>query len=158
MNDYSQIVIVGFGNEFRKDDGLGLYVARRLKNEMPGGINIVEGIHDGYALLNTWDKSSTVFIIDCAVSGKKPGTIYRFDALHEKIPSDLFDGFSTHTISLIDAIELADILEKLPEGLFVYGVEGKDYSTGVGLTPEIQISADQLAEDILSEIKSMVNW
>ncbi len=153
MNDLSNVVVVGIGNEFRKDDGVGLYVSRLIQEKGDMEIRVVEGIPDGYALIETWDDPSRVIIIDCASSGAKPGTIYHFDALKEEIPSDLFDGFSTHSISIVDAIELAKTLKRLPKSLAVYGIEGKVYSPGTQLSPEVKMAADKLVGQILEELK-----
>ncbi len=153
MNNISKTVVVGIGNEFRKDDGVGLYVSRLIQERTDREIEVVDGVPDGYALIETWDDSSFVFVIDCVASENKSGTIFRFDALIEKIPSNLFDGFSTHSISVVDAIELAGTLGRLPKSLTVFGIEGKDYSPGTQLSPEVKMAADQLVDQILEELK-----
>jgi len=153
MNNISNVVVVGIGNEFRKDDGVGLYVSRLIREKIDRDIKVVDGVPDGYALIETWDDSSRVFVIDCAASENNSGTTYRFDALKEKIPGDLFDGFSTHSISVVDAIELAKTLGRLPKSLMVFGIEGNDYTPGTLLSPEVKMAADQLVEQILDELK-----
>ncbi len=154
MNNISKAVVVGIGNEFRKDDGVGLYVSRLIQERTDREIEVVDGVPDGYALIETWDDSSFVFVIDCVASENNSGTVFRFDALIEKIPSNLFDGFSTHSISVVDAIELARTLGRLPKSLIVFGIEGKDYSPGTELSPEVKMAADQLVDQIIDEIKS----
>jgi len=153
MNNISDVVVVGIGNEFRKDDGVGLYVSRLIQERADREIKVVDGVPDGYALIETWGDSNRVIIIDCVTSGAKAGTIYRFDALNEKIPGDLFDGFSTHSISVVDAIELAGTLGRLPKSLLIYGIEGRNFSLGTELSPEIKQAADQLVVQILKELK-----
>jgi hydrogenase maturation protease len=152
MNNISDVVVVGVGNEFRMDDGVGIYVSRMIRENVNSEIKVIDGIADGYSLVETWDDSSRVFVIDCAASGAEPGKVFRFDALIEKIPGDLFDGFSTHSISIVDAIELAGTLGRLPKSLTVIGIEGKDYSSGYGLSPEIKSAADKLADEIVDGI------
>jgi hydrogenase maturation protease len=153
MNNDSNIVVVGIGNEFRRDDGVGLYVSRLIREKSRNEFSIVDGVPDGFALIETWDDSSHAIVIDCAASKNSPGTIYRFDALREKIPGEIFNGFSTHSISIVDAIKLAGTLNRLPKSLIVFGLEGKDYSPGNELSPEVKIAADKLAEQILNELK-----
>lgn len=153
MNNISNVVVVGIGNEFRKDDGVGLYVSHLIRERTDRDIKVVDGVPDGYALIETWDDSSRVFVIDCTASENNSGTIYRFDAIKEKIPGDLFDGFSTHSISVVDAIELAKTLGRLPKSLTVFGIEGNDYSPGTQLSPEVKMAADQLVKQILNELK-----
>jgi hydrogenase maturation protease len=153
MNNFSNVIVVGIGNEFRSDDGVGPYAVRLFRERTRGEIKVVDGVPDGFALIETWDNSSHVIVIDCTVSENNPGTIYRFDAFKEEIPSGLFDGFSTHSISIVDAIELAGTLGRLPESLTVYGIEGSDYSSGTQLSPEVKKAADQLVDQILDELR-----
>lgn len=100
-----------------------------------------------------WSDASRVFIIDAAASNGKPGTIYRFDALHEKIPVDIFTRYSTHSISITETIELAKTLAQLPGSLLIFGVEGADFSPGIGLTPEVEKAAREVIRMLLFEIE-----
>jgi len=153
MNNVASIIVVGIGNEFRNDDGVGLYVSHSLREKTDEEIKVVNGVPDGFALIETWDESSHVIVIDCTASENIPGTIYRFDALKEKIPSGLFDGFSTHSISIVDAVEMAGTLGRLPKSLTVYGIEGNNYSPGRCLSPEVKIAAERLVDRILEELR-----
>jgi hydrogenase maturation protease len=156
MRHSSTVVIVGIGNDYRRDDGVGLHVARSVRDLTDEELKIVEGVADGYGLIETWSGSCAVFVIDCAVSGAEPGSIYRFDALNEDIPANMFDGLSTHSISLVQAIELARALDRLPESLIVYGVEGKDHSPGLGLSPDVETAARVTAERIVRELRKQM--
>ncbi len=153
MNNSSSTVIVGIGNDYRKDDAVGLHVARLVRDLTKGELRVVDGIADGYALMETWSDSSRVYVIDCAVSGAAPGYIYRFDALNENIPVNIFDGYSTHSVSLVQAIELARALDRLPSSLTVFGIEGKDVSPGSDFSAEVKRAARMTAERIIEELK-----
>lgn len=153
MGEATSTVVVGIGNDYRGDDGVGLHVARLVGGMAREDLKVVEGIADGYSLLETWTESSSVFIIDCAVSGATPGRTYRFDALRETIPGDLFDGRSTHAISLVEAIGLARTLGRLPRRLVVFGIEGADFSSGLGLSPEVKRAARATADGIVDELQ-----
>ncbi len=153
MNNFSNVIVVGVGNEFRKDDGVGMYVSQSLREKTDGEIKVIDGVPDGFALIETWGESSHVIVIDCAYSENIPGTIYRFDALKEKIPSGLFNGFSTHSISIVDAVEMAGTLRRLPKSLTIYGIEGNDYTAGKQLSSEVKMAADRLVDRILEELR-----
>ena len=60
-----------------------------------------------------------------------------FDAGNSPIPSDFFN-YSTHAFSVAEAVELARALNKLPTRLLIYGIEGVDFSAGIGLTEAVQ--------------------
>ncbi|MFH1374904.1 MAG: hydrogenase maturation protease [bacterium] len=155
--DKNPITVVGIGNAYRSDDGVGLYIAERIRSLALNGVKAVVGIGDGFALVDIWSDSTMVFVIDCASSGALSGTTYRFDALHEKIPSNLFSGLSTHSIAVNDAVELARVLNRLPGGLVVYGIEGSDFSPGNDLTPAVRESAHKVVDSIYKEIEVLTH-
>jgi len=151
------VAVIGIGNAYRSDDAVGLYVAGQVRSHALKGVSVVDGIGDGYALIDAWSDSDWAFVIDCASSGAPPGTTFRFDAMRETIPSDLFSGLSTHSIAVNDAIELARVLNRLPRGLIVYGIEGQDCSAGSTVTREVLRGADDVIKQIKKEIDSLTN-
>jgi len=151
------MVVIGIGNAYRTDDGVGLYVAKQFESYGTGEVKATVGIGDGFALMDEWADSDLAFVIDCTSSGTAPGTVYRFDALRETIPSNLFLGLSTHSIAVNEAIEMARVMNRLPRGLVVYGIEGKDCSAGSSLTREVLQGAEEVVRLIEKEIDSSTN-
>jgi hydrogenase maturation protease len=94
----------------------------------------------------TWSSSSTA--VHC---GSKPGTIYRIDAHEKEIPRSLFH-CSTHAFSVAEAVELARALGQLPQRLIIYGIEGKNFESGIGLSPEIETAAEETARRVKAEL------
>ena len=74
------ILVIGIGNEYRGDDGLGLIVARRLRERHLPKVTIMEIGGDLTVLGETWQGAETVILVDAVASGREPGTIYRFEA------------------------------------------------------------------------------
>jgi len=152
MTPSATITVIGVGNDFRRDDGVGLFIARKIRQKAFPHVRVVEGVSDGVALINAWDDSTRVFIVDCASSGKSPGTIFCFDAISEKIPSEIVGGRSTHVFSVGDGIETARALGRLPAFLMVYGIEGDEFSQGEGLSPAVEKAALDVVAKIISQI------
>ena len=148
-------VVIGIGNSLRRDDGVGLCVARMIKELSIVGVTVIEGVGDGYALVEAWSDFDRAFVVDCAVSGSAAGTVFRFDALRESIPADLFTGLSTHSISAVDAVELGKVVGKIPRSLVIFGIEGKDLSPSESLTPEVLEAAGRVVELIAVELSAM---
>jgi len=146
-----KILIVGIGSMYRKDDAAGLYTAQQLKNHNPRHTRIIECPDGGIGLIEEWKKFDTVIIIDAIRSGVHPGTIYRFDALHQKIPTKHFR-CSSHTFDIVNTIEFAKVLNKCPYNLIVYGIEGRWFEVGTGLSEEVKKSVHEVTERILLEI------
>ena len=63
-----------------------------------------------------------------------------------------FFRFSTHAFGLAEAVELARALGRLPPRLIVYGIEGKSFEAGVGLSPEVGAAVQEVVERVLGEL------
>ncbi len=143
----SPILVIGIGNEYRSDDGVGLVVARELRARNLPNTQVIECSGDGAALMEAWETASTAILIDATFSGSKPGTIYRFDASTQPIPTGL-SFHSTHAFSVAEAIGLAQALQQLPPRLLVYAIEGKNFTAGVGLSPKVAKAVQMVIEQI----------
>jgi len=143
----SPILVIGIGNEYRGDDGVGLAVARELRVKNPPDMLIIESSGDGAALMEAWKGAQSVIVIDAASSGGAPGTIHRFDALAQSIPTG-FSFHSTHAFGVAEAIGLAQVLQQLPPRLLVYAIEGENFSAGVGLSPEVAKAVQKVIAQI----------
>ena len=127
------ILIIGIGNPYRGDDAVGLRIAQDIKKKAPDHVNVIEQSGDGISLMDSWKDADTVILIDAVHSGAQPGTIHRFDVHTQTIPTKFFH-YSTHAFGIAEAIELARALKQLPQNLIVYGIEGKCFEAGIGLS------------------------
>lgn len=144
--------IIGIGNDFRRDDAAGLVVARALKARAPAGCEVLEASGEGTQLMELWKDAEAVILIDALQSGHSPGAIRRFEAHRETLPARSFR-YSTHAFSLGEAIELARALGQLPARVLVFGIEGRDFSAGEGLSEEVAAAAQALAEEISATMR-----
>jgi hydrogenase maturation protease len=147
------IVVIGVGNEYRRDDGVGVVTARRLRAQLPAEIKIIEASGEGVSLLDAWQGAASVVVLDAAHSGAPPGTIHRFDASTEAIPT-AFLNYSTHAFSVAEAVELARVLHQLPPRLIVYGIEGSNFAAGVGLSPAVEAVVDSAIDQVVRDLHS----
>jgi len=148
----SRTLIIGLGNEYRRDDAVGLVVARRLREAAPESVLVLEETGEGASLLESWQDAHTVILIDAVQSGAAPGTVHRLDARAKPIAKKFFR-FSTHAFGLAEAVELARALGRLPPRLIVYGIEGKRFEAGVGLSPEVKAVVGEVVERVLGELR-----
>lgn len=146
-----KILIIGLGNLYRSDDAVGLIVARRLREKGLSGVTVREAGGEGAALIAVWQGAETVILVDAVHSGAEPGTVYRLEAHAQPIPTKFFH-YSTHAFSVAEAIELARTLNRLPESLIVYGIEGKNFEAGEGLSPAVEQAAQAVLERLLQEL------
>lgn len=143
-------VVIGVGNAYRSDDGVGVAVARRIQQRDPS-LRVLEASGEGAQLMDVWQNAHEAFVIDAVRSGSTPGTVYRLDAAHDIIPSEFFH-YSTHAFSVAEAVELARALDCLPSRLVIYGIEGKCFDAGEQMSPEVLASIDDVTERILAEL------
>ncbi len=150
------ISLIGVGNDFRGDDAAGLAVARKIRNLSLPGIEVLESRGDPGHLIRLWHGAGTTILVDAMHSAAKPGTIRRFEVGAEPLPAGVFAGHSTHSLGVAEALELARALDQLPARLIVYGIEGKSYTPGAVLSPEVSKAADEAVDRILKDLQSLL--
>jgi hydrogenase maturation protease len=141
-------LILGIGNRFRRDDGVGPAVADRLAAL---GVAVQEHSGEGAGLMEAWSGADRVVVIDATQSGAEPGTVVRLDAAAEELPRGLFR-YSSHLFGLAEAVETARALGRLPAGLVIWGIEGADFGFGEELAPAVAAAADEVARRIAAEL------
>lgn len=145
------LVVIGVGNSYRSDDAVGLVVAERVRNLAPAGIRVLTAEGEPAELMDAWKGAGKVVLIDAVVTGAVPGHVFRFEAHREPLPAELFRG-SSHALGVADAIELARALGRLPPVVILYGVQGRSFAAGVGLSPEVEAAVRESAQRVVEEI------
>jgi len=137
-----RVVILGIGNELRRDDGLGVVLARRLKDELP--FPVLEGGNAPENLLGEiLDLGpNVVVIVDAVDFGGRPGEIRKIE--REEVEGL---GFSTHGPSVLP---LVDFLEREGIRTIILGVQPEDIRFGTGLSPKVQEAISDLEEMLRS--------
>lgn len=141
-------VILGVGNRYRRDDGLGPAAAERLA-ALGFPAEAVDG--DGATLTTLWEGRAFVIALDAMRSGAASGTIRRFDARKQELPRGC-GFFNSHAFGLAEAVETARALNKLPEKLIIFGVEGGDFGWGEELSPPVAAALEELCAAVVAEI------
>ena len=152
----TETLIIGVGNPWRRDDGLGSAVIRRLLAEgLPAGVQTLEHHGEGLALLDAWQGYQRVLIVDAIRAKAEPGSLYCFDAAQQDLPTGLFH-YSSHQFGLAEAIVLGRNLGMLAPRMMVYGVVGTDFSYGEGLSTAMAATVNTLVRRIRAEMLEAV--
>ena len=144
-------LVIGVGNRFRRDDAAGLVAAELVRDETTDDVHVVTFEGDLTSLVDVWDGSSRVFVVDAVRSGGRPGTVYRFDAGRDPAPAP-FHGRGTHTLSIAEVVELARAVHRLPDALVTYGIEAEAFDPGEGVSAEVEAGAHEAADRLLAEL------
>jgi hydrogenase maturation protease len=140
-----RVVAIGVGNVYRGDDGVGLAVAERLRDEP--GLDVVVVEQEPTRLLDAWAGADLALVVDAVSSGAAAGTVHRYEASDRAVPASVFRG-STHAFGVGEAIELARALGRLPARVLVYGVEGEDFSAGERLSAPVAAAVEPLVSEL----------
>jgi hydrogenase maturation protease len=144
-------LVIGIGNEFRSDDGLGILAAREIRRRSLPGVKVLEEGGEGTSLLESWQGYPYVILIDAISSGASAGDVHRMDCVATQVPRSLFRG-SSHAFGVADAIALGRNLGTLPGVLLLYGIEGCRFETGTGLSDNVLRSMPRLLGLIEADI------
>lgn len=145
-------VVVGVGNAYRGDDGVGLAVVERLRAHIPDGVKVIACEQEPTRLLDAWEGAEAAIVIDAVASDGEPGALYRYEASEEPVPARVFHS-STHAFGVGETIELARTLGKLPRDLVVYGIEGETFESGDELTPSVAAAVGRAVDAVLADVQ-----
>lgn len=145
-------VVIGVGNVYRGDDGVGPVVAERLRGRVPAGVTVTACEQEPTRLIDAWHGSDLAVVVDALESDAEPGTLRRFDASTDAIPVHVFRS-STHAFGVSETIELSRALETLPARVVVFGVEGASFEAGQGLSEPVETAVEVAVRAVLEEVE-----
>jgi hydrogenase maturation protease len=138
--------IIGCGHPERGDDAVGLLVVQGLHDS---GIEAVAVTGEAFELMEAWGTEDDVVVIDAVVTGAPCGKIQTWDDSSLVLPDKV--STSTHGLGLAEAIQLARALARLPMRLRIFGIEGREFSPGAKMSPEVKQAARGLTHGITRE-------
>ncbi|WP_052864277.1 hydrogenase maturation protease [Streptomyces niger] len=150
-----RITVIGVGNTFRHDDGIGPAVVQRLRERalgrpLPPSVRLADCEGDPGRLIALWDGMELAVVVDAAhAEPGHPGRVHRISLTASQLPPP---PTSSHGLGLGEALQLSDVLGRLPRRLLVFAVEGADRSIGTGLTPAVAKAVEPLANAVEAEI------
>ncbi len=147
------VVVVGAGNPFRRDDGVGAAVVDALVRDVPDGVRLTERDGEPTGLLDAWDGARLAIVVDAVAPDGAPGKLHRFEVRDGagSVP-DRAHRASSHALGIGDAVALGRALDRLPARLVVLGVEAADLGEGPGLSPPVAEAVGPAVREVLAEI------
>lgn len=131
-------IVLGLGNLLNKDEGLGVQAVERLRAHLGplSEVELLDGGVLGLSLLMLVEECSHLLVLDAVDARQPPGSVIELS--REQIP--LFTGvkLSEHQITFQEVLGLAKMRDLLPAHLHLIGVQPKDISIGLDLSPEVQ--------------------
>jgi hydrogenase maturation protease len=143
-------VVIGVGNEFRRDDGAGPAVVARLRGRAPAKVRLVVTDGEPARLVEAWTGAALAVVVDAVrADPPRPGRVHRF-VLDR--PRPMSPVASSHGLGLDDAVALAVALDRMPGRLIVHAIEAADLGQGPGLTPPVAAAVAAVADAVLADL------
>lgn len=148
-----EVLVIGVGNPYRGDDGVGVAVIDRLRDQGHANIEVVEESGESVALISRWTGRRFVIMVDAVSSGAVPGTIARIECSGGSWQvGPRASAASTHGLGVADAVELGMVLDRLPDRLLIFGIEAGEVANGRGLTDAVAAVVDDVVGAIVDEV------
>jgi hydrogenase maturation protease len=156
-----RVVVIGVGNEFRRDDGIGPEVLSRLREHagaIPaagagGTLQLVHSDGEPAGMIEAWTGASLAVVVDAVLAERSsPGRLHRLVIGREEAAGRRT--VSSHGLGLGEAIGLAIALGRMPGCLIVHAVEAADVGHGAGLTPAVSAAAGALTAAVLRDVQA----
>jgi len=145
-----QDVVIGCGNLLRGDDAVGPTLIRHLwERGVPESVTLVDGGTAGMDVAFKMRGAAQVTIIDAALTGRDPGTIYCVPG-HELETLPPLDGIHTHQFRWDHALAFGRWLlaDDYPADIVVYLIEAAQLEPGAALSEPVAESMEQVAQMI----------
>jgi hydrogenase maturation protease len=149
-------VVIGVGNPYRSDDGVGPAVVALLRSRDLPGVRLAESTGETGHLLDLWSGAALAIVVDAVrTADPHPGRVHRL-SLTGTPDTGAPRTASSHGLRLGEAVELARALDRLPDRLLLYAVEIADSSYGTTLSAPLAAAVPDLATAIATLITEPV--
>ena len=152
------IVIIGCGNELRKDDGVGVHVVSRLGNlpEITSrpDIKLLAAGTNGIDIIFQSVKYRQLIIVDACLSNSKPGTIFVIPG--EEIETKREPSHTLHDFRWDHAISAGRLMfpETFPTSITAYLIEAELCTFDTELSSSVNAAANRVVELIVATLKN----
>ncbi|PKM80371.1 MAG: Ni,Fe-hydrogenase maturation factor [Firmicutes bacterium HGW-Firmicutes-14] len=146
-----RVTVIGAGNDLLKDEGIGVHVVKTMEGlKLPEDVVLVIGGVSGIDMLEHFESSDRVIIVDAVDAGDTPGAVYRFGPEQVGVLVDEHKT-SLHQVDLFDTIKMARFLGHCPETVII-GVQPHDISWGTEPTTVLVSRIPEIIQVVMGEI------
>jgi hydrogenase maturation protease len=147
----SRVTLIGVGNPYRRDDGVGPAIIAEIAKLRPPGVSLTVSDGEPTQLLDAWAGARLAVVIDAVLcEPSRPGRIHRTILGTSSLGAT---AASTHGLGIPDAVRLAEVLDRAPGRLVVFAVEAADLGFGQGLSPPVAAALPELTRVVLNELR-----
>ncbi len=147
------IAIVGIGNILLRDEGVGVYVINRLREEytFTPEIDLIDGGTKGLDLIPFIEDKERLIFVDAVDFKKEPGYVGILE--DGEIPSIMHSKLSVHHIGLGEVILALSMMERKVKEIVLIGVQPLSIETGLELSDVIKEKTGLIIDNIIHRLK-----
>jgi hydrogenase maturation protease len=150
------IFVLGIGQSFRGDDAAGLEAVHLWQAQHPESaarVNVEFSESPGLELLDWLTGMDVAIVVDAIRWSANAGTVIRLGS--NELASFTHDTASSHGWGLAETLHLGISLYPylVKCRITLFGIVGKDFRLGAGLSPEVQAAMSKVVGMVESEIR-----
>ena len=168
------ICVVGIGNTWASDDGVGPQIVDQLRSlyvNTPQNAWSKNGRGDepdvapavifktmprpDVSLLNSIDGSEVLIVVDAVVGDTLPGTLHCQIWHSELLDSRGVERASSHGFGVREVLNLAETLGQLPSQVILWGVEVASTEPGQGLSPKVKAALPGIVDQLHQKLQTL---
>lgn len=150
-----KIVILGAGNTLLSDEGVGVHLVRRLeaRHRFPEDVELVDAGTFGLLAGQYAEEADLLYIVDALAVEGTPGRVIRYTG--EELRTDRMPvKLGPHQMGLLDMLAMAEMRQRTPAEVHVFGVIPESLDTGETLSPSCAAALDEIEAALLCELKA----
>lgn len=158
----SPVLVLGVGNVLLGDDGIGPALLKEVCELYTGvpAVECIDGGTQGMALLGYLGGREALIILDAFASGRTPGAVTVLEG-PEVLGCGITRSTTAHEGNAGELLAAAQLLNELPERVFLIGVEPERVRTELGLSacacsalPAALVRICGVVERVLAELNA----
>lgn len=147
-----QIKIIGIGNTLYSDEGVGVHLLPYLEEALLkySHVEIIEGATDGMKLLEPVEEADYLIIIDAINAGRQGGELITIR--NDEIPRYFGIKMSIHQVGFQEVLFAANLQERLPEEMVMFGIQPESLQLGVELSDIVKAKLPELVAKVVEQV------
>ncbi len=144
--------VIGIGNPLRRDDGIGIILVEKLREEKLPNIDCIDAGSGGVQLLPLLSRYKRIILVDAVNFNAEPGNTKVFTL--QEIDGNHGNPLSAHMLDTIQIIKLYQELNERKLEVTVFGIQPNDTTYGTNLSPILEDKLFEIKEKLIELIES----
>ncbi len=141
------ILLIGYGNPTRMDDGVGWYIADKIEENFSNLVDVIKAHQLTVEMVDDIKDRDFVIFVDAHISNENDWV------RSEEIKPDSSFGMITHVIKPSNLLAFCENLYHRHPKAYLYSVKGVEFDFGEELSEQTRKLADEAIQKIVNVIR-----